>query len=237
MVNGSRRIAARDSMEDRSSMPRRLIAVVLLLLALPAAAETRYISDLLTVPLRSGPSLRHKILHPGLTSGTRLEILTDDPDTGFTQVRLTDGTEGWLRTQYLTADPIAKVQLAAANRRIESLRAELETARSSLRQTSESREAASEQNDDLAARNQELANELAEVRRISANAIALDAARTELESKNAALEARVDELTRTVGSLESDVRLRWLLFGGALVLVGIAIGFAFRTRRKRSLFT
>src|SRR5262245_31463356 len=41
-------------------------------------AETQYIIDTLTVPLRRGPSNQHKIIHAGLPSGTSLEILGVD---------------------------------------------------------------------------------------------------------------------------------------------------------------
>ena len=40
-------------------------------------AATAYISDELTVPLRSGPSGGHRILHRGLPSGTVLEVIGD----------------------------------------------------------------------------------------------------------------------------------------------------------------
>ncbi|HSN71639.1 MAG TPA: TIGR04211 family SH3 domain-containing protein, partial [Steroidobacteraceae bacterium] len=113
-------------------MQKWLLAALAMALAQPVYAETVFISDVLTVPLRSGPSLRHKILHAGLPSGTRLETLTEDPESGFTQVRLSDGTEGWVRSQYLTSDPIAKVQLAAANREIDNLRTQLESTRENL---------------------------------------------------------------------------------------------------------
>ena len=89
--------------------------------ATTATAETAYISDNLTVPLRSGPSNANRILHRGLPSGTRLEILARDSDSGFVQIRTDRGTEGWLPAQYLVDEPIARDRLVAANRRIQEL--------------------------------------------------------------------------------------------------------------------
>jgi len=214
-------------------MRKCLLVAFALVLVTPAVAQTVYISDVLTVPLRSGPSTRHKILHAGLTSGTRLEVLTEDEANGFTQVRLRDGTEGWLRTQYLTAEPIAKVQLAAAERQSESLRAQLQTAEERLAATTAGSADAEQRVAELVERNQALEAELAEIKRISANAIALSTANQQLEARNQALESEVSDLSRTIASLERDVRGRWLLFGGGLVLIGVALGVALRSRRKR----
>lgn len=55
--------------------------------AVPASAATVYISDELTVPLRSGPSGGHRIIHRGLPSGTQMEILDVNEEAGFTRIR------------------------------------------------------------------------------------------------------------------------------------------------------
>ena len=94
-------------------------------IARPPNAESAYISDELTVPLRSGPSNAHRILHRGLPSGTQLEIIGRDDDAGFTQVRTSRGTEGWIRSQYLVSQPIAKMRLAAAQRELSNAKREL----------------------------------------------------------------------------------------------------------------
>ena len=59
--------------------------------SLAAVGDVNYISDVLTVPLRSGPSTAHRILHRGLPSGTQLTILAVDEEAGFTQVRTASG--------------------------------------------------------------------------------------------------------------------------------------------------
>ena len=74
-----------------------------LLISATVEAETNYVSDNLSVPLRSGPSNAHRILHRGLPSGTALEVLGRDEESGFTQIRTNNGTEGWLPTQYSIA--------------------------------------------------------------------------------------------------------------------------------------
>ena len=94
------------------------------------AAQTVWISDEFTVPLRSGPSNEHRIVHRGLPSGTELEVLGVDAAAEYTHVRTSSGLEGWISTQYLVKEPIARVQLVAANNRIQALE---QTARATRR--------------------------------------------------------------------------------------------------------
>src|SRR5262245_66422391 len=99
-------------------MTKFLTAIAILLTATPLWAATMYISDQFTVPLRRGPSNSHKIVNAGLPSGMPLEIISEDKEAGFTEVRTPNGTEGWVPTQYLTEEPIARDRLTVANRRV-----------------------------------------------------------------------------------------------------------------------
>ena len=60
-------------------------------------AETVYIRDTIYVPLRGGQSSEHRILHKGIASGTALELLEVNDDTGFSQVRTASGMQGWIQ--------------------------------------------------------------------------------------------------------------------------------------------
>jgi SH3 domain protein len=213
-------------------------AVVFLLFALsivvPVEAATMYISDALTVPMRRGPSTSHRILHAGLPAGTTLEVLGEDREAGFTQVRTQNGTEGWVPTQYLTAEPIARDRLAAANRRIETLEAEVKTLRSNYQETRGARTSAESRNAQLEKQVKQLQDELAEIRRVSATSIAQYEENKALKAENAELKTRTTELTARVQRLERSETLRFFLFGGGLVLVGLIIGAIIKSRPKRS---
>src|SRR3954462_11102916 len=100
---------------------RRALFLLLTLMAASSVAETLYISDQLTVPLRRGPSNGHKIINAALPSGTALEVLGEDQAAGFTQVRTPNGIEGWVPTQYLANQRPARDQLATALKRIQTL--------------------------------------------------------------------------------------------------------------------
>lgn len=92
-------------------MPRLLFIFGLIALSFTSLAETQYIDDTLFAPLRSGKSNEYRIIHRGLKSGTAVEVLETDDESGYTLVRTPGGMEGWLLTQYLSKEPVAKVKL------------------------------------------------------------------------------------------------------------------------------
>lgn len=189
----------------------------------PALAATMYISDQFTVPLRRGPSNSHRILHQGLPSGTALEVLGADDAAGFTQVRTSNGTEGWIPTQYLSSQPIARDRLAAADRRVETLEAQVKNLRTSDGRANE-----------LAKQTEKLQNELTEIRRISATSIANFEENKQLKASNETLQKQVTQLGDRVRQLERNVMLKSLLGGGGLVLLGLLLGAWIKSRPKRS---
>jgi SH3 domain protein len=215
-------------------MRRIWLVLTMVLMALGAEAATVYISDALTVPLRRGPSNGHKILHAGLPAGTALEVLGEDKQAGFTHVRTANGTDGWVPTQYLTNQPIARDQLAAATKRVQTLEAELKSLRDSLKEVRGESSQAERTNAQLAKQNEQLQAELAEIRRVSATSIAHFEENKQLKSLNQELQAQNLELTQRVRHLERNVTMRWFLAGGGLVLVGLLLGAWIKSRPKRS---
>jgi SH3 domain protein len=215
-------------------MQKAVVLVLALLSVVPVQAATMYVSDALTVPMRRGPSTGHKILHAGLPAGTPLEVISEDRAAGFTQVRTTNGTEGWVPTQYLTAQPIARDRLEAANRRVQTLEAEIKSLRENYQETRGARTSAESRSADLEKQNKQLQAELAEIRRVSATSISQYEENKALKAENADLKTKTTELTARVQRLERSETLRFFMLGGALVVVGLIIGAIIKSRPKRS---
>ena len=97
-----------------------------------AVAESAWVSDQFRVPVRSGPSSQHRIVHRGIPSGTELVVLDVDDDANFTHVRTVGGTEGWLPSQYIVDEPIARLRLAETEIDLRAARAEVATLREQL---------------------------------------------------------------------------------------------------------
>jgi len=200
----------------------------------PAYAQTAYISDNLTVPLRSGPSNANRILHRGLPSGTQLEILARDEDSGFVQIRTTRGTEGWLPEQYLLDEPIARDRLVIANRRISELSGTVEQQRTQLGSLNQEKGQADQSNTSLQRQVKTLERDLAELKRVSAGAIELNKNNERLNVLNERLRIEVDDRVNEVSNLENNAQQRWLMIGGGLVLVGLILGVIIKSRPRRS---
>jgi len=204
---------------------------------LAAVGDVNYISDVISVPLRSGPTTAHRIIHRGLPSGTKLTVLAIDEEAGFTQIRTEGGLEGWVTSQYLIGEPIARVKLAAAEKRLQSLKAETDKereARTSIQSEYKETEA---NNKTLISQVQALTKELEELKRISADPINEHARNVELTQQNQLLAGQVEELSSKTRDLEGNVQLEWLLYGGALVLIGLLIGVVLKSRPRQTTYS
>ena len=214
----------------------RTILVCACSLGLDAGAETRFISDVLYVPLRSGPSGEHRIIHRGLPSGVALEVIEEDESGRFTQVRTESGIEGWVPSQYLQNEPIARNKLAQAEAEIERLESMLAGDTSTLAAELEEARNEAARNAESAATVRALEAELEEIRRVSASAIATQEENLKLSEAHAELRRERDDLVAQTEELQGDVELRWMLVGGGMVLAGLLIGVwvGSRSRRRRS---
>ena len=91
-------------------MSNRIILIAALLLSTSALAETAWVTDQFEITLRSGPSTSNAI-QLMVSSGTPLEVLERDAESGYTRVRTQGGTEGWVLTRYLMNEASAREQL------------------------------------------------------------------------------------------------------------------------------
>lgn len=201
--------------------------------SLAAVGDVNYISDVLNVPLRSGPSTAHRIIHRGIPSGTQLTVLATDEEAGFTQVRTAGGMEGWVTSQYLIGEPIARVKLATAEKRLKNLKAEIDKERETRASIQVKHKEIEDTNKTLNSKVESLSKELAELKIVSADPIKEHARNVELTQQNARLLGEVDELSSKTRRLEENVQLQWLLYGGALVLVGLILGVVIKTRPRQ----
>jgi uncharacterized protein YgiM (DUF1202 family) len=183
----------------------RSAALALTLAAANAAAATAYVSDELILGVyaeQNNQGQRLATLH----SGTSLETLSVEGE--FTQVRLGDGTTGWVKTSFLTNKEPAVV-------RIKQLQEELDRSHATTPGLAEA-----------AAR-----NEVVQLQRtLAAKQAELDAARSGETPKPSDV--------RPPDVLLPPTWLPWLAGCGVLLaaLLGFWLGYATLARRVRSKF-
>lgn len=198
-------------------------SILLLSLGSIAFAETRYISDKIYVPLRVGDSTKHRIIHRGLPSGEKLDLLEASKDSGYSKVRTDRGVEGWLPSHYLVENPVARTLLNAAKQEVAELSKANKTLNEQLKSTTQSSSQTNNVLSDLEQVNAALTEELGEIKRVSANAIKLDEDNRRLLESNQMLSSEVDVLKTDNTRLRENKENEFFLNGAFAVLIGVII--------------
>lgn len=209
------------------------LSLLLLSIAGAAFGQTRYISDELIVPLRTGPSIRNAITR-NLPAGTAVEIMEQQQDSGYSRVRLVDrDLDGWLETQYLSEQPIARDRLAAAERSLAAARTRTTELEAELAQVSAELDRTREELDAVRASSGALGEELRDVRRASADVLAIRSHNEELERGLRARESELEALRLENGALANRERQNWFVVGAAVLTGGIVLGLVLPSLRRR----
>lgn len=173
----------------------RQLICALLLLPILAAAETAYVTDSLRLGLHAAEDTSDRAFR-FLDSGQSMEVLTRDRN--YANVRLPDGTEGWVKSAYLVDEKPAKLVVAETLAERDALAAELDEAREAFAEP--------------AATIDRLRGETAEL------TTQLEAAREEV----AGLQAEVASIEGMKEQYRGAVPLKWV---GGVSLVCLVLGF------------
>ena len=204
-------------------MKTRIVLFAVLLLPVPAFAAPAWVTDQFEITLRSGPSTSNAIqLMVG--SGTRLEVLERDAESGYTRVRTQGGTEGWVLTRYLMNEASAREQLQTltgqltnANSRGSSLDSQLKAIRSEY-------DAANRKIQTLERDKAAVEQELAEIKSTAANVLSINEQNKSLMDELTAAQIRADTLEQENRGLASQTKRYWFMAGALVLLVGILLG-------------
>jgi hypothetical protein len=190
---------------------RWLAALLLALLSIKGVAATAYVSDELVLGVYAEENNQGQRLAT-LHSGSTVETLAQNGD--FTQVRLSDGTTGWVKSAFLTTQEPAVV-------RVKQLEEELDQRRATTPALAEA-----------AAR-----SEVERLRlELAAKQSELDAARAERLAPVTAAPLKLGPLA----AIQAAAAPRWPVIAGIAVAIGLACGFwlgyATLARRVRQKF-
>lgn len=199
------------------------IGLLILLPAAQAAAQSMWVSDQFEVMLRTGPSTSNAIERM-LSSGTQLEVVERDEETGYTRVRTTAGTEGWVLTRYLMNEPSAREQLASLTSRLSSAAAQGSSLESQLAAVNAEYDAAGRRIAELEREKSALEEELAEIKRTAANVLAINNQNKALRDQLASAEIEAATLEQQNRELTSQTTRYWFMTGALVLFVGMILG-------------
>lgn len=184
--------------------------------------STAYITDQIKITLRSGPGLQYKILRM-LSTGKRLTA-TNTISGAYTQVKLGDGTQGWVLTRYLLDEPPASQQLRSVTKQLANINETLASTQKNLvqKQTllTQSQQAQQKLQQAYASLEQKYHNLLSS----SQHAVSLQKENALLKQKRKETTLRIDDLSRENSMLSHQTDIRWFLTGGGVLLCGLILG-------------
>ena len=209
------------------------LSLALICLIPIAEAANKYVSDHLIITMRTGQGNQFEIIKT-LVSGTKLEVL-EETDTGYTMVRLEDGTEGWVRTQYLTDQPIAADKLAAAEAKAAKLKSTNKLLRQELDTLKKAKGELDAEHSKLKTEHSQVSQELTHLNEVAARP-------KQLETENKDLRKRYEQINDELVLIKQENQVlkdrserQWFIAGAAVLIIGMIIGLVipkFRFKKK-----
>ena len=207
------------------------IQFIILISTLSAQAESMYVTDVLKVDLRTGPSTEYKIIKI-IESGEKIELI--EPGQNWSLVRLNNGKEGWILNRYMISDETSKIKLVKLELEHSTLKAKFNSI--------------FEENSELKTENQKLGSELSdtkkELERIRNDYESLKADSAEFLTLKSNFEKvskqlseqtqKSNELEKQVSNLEVSYYIKWFLAGSGVLFVGFVLGFNTKRQRRQS---
>jgi SH3 domain protein len=188
-----------------------------------ACADILYIADDTNLTLR-GAANSYGPLIKVLSTGTSVTVV-GEPKNGFIKVRLIDGTEGFIRTKYTKKEPPEQDPKDTSSKNLVLLQNEISTLKGQLEIAQKASTPDTPLEKTLATERDQLSRELGELKITAKNAKQIEKDRDELREKVVEKSRYSEQLERENKILKDTTQYDWLLYGGALVIIGIILGF------------
>jgi SH3 domain protein len=199
------------------------VAIFVLLSAGTALAQSAWVSDEFEVTLRSGPSTTNAI-QLMVSSGRELQVMEEDPESGYSRVRTVGGTEGWVLTRYLMDEPSAREQLENLTQQLTSASAEGESMTSQLMAIRGEYDTATRTIRQLESDKADLQSQIEDITGKAANTLAIDRQNQNLQQQLTDAEIKVSILEQENEQLASRTTRNWFIIGALVLFGGIVLG-------------
>ena len=212
------------------------ISLSLLLIATAGFAETRYISDVLVVTVRSNTGNNYQTVE-NLKTATPVEVLSEDQT--YVKVRTPEGKEGYILRQYVTKELPKAVQIERLEKETAALKEQLQqqqqssadklaNADANLAKIAELKEQLQVANDNLG----KVKNEYDSLLQNSQNVVSLSTENEDLIEQNKQLNNELVVLREENRNFHRSNMIQWFLAGGGVFFGGWIIGKVSRKKQR-----
>ena len=216
-----------------------VVSVSLLFAASTLSAKTiQYVSDELTIPMRSGVTTAHKILK-FLNSGEALVILEITEDQKHARVSLLSDElkTGWVETRLLMPNKSARDQLVIEKNKNQTVKEKLKELKTQLSESRSQNNKLENIQTQLETKIRSLQNTLATLRRSASDPIRIADENDQLKKQLASAEAKTETLTQENIILGDQNIKSWFLIGAAVSIGSLILGIILtriRWKKKES---
>jgi len=206
--------------------------VGLLMASSIAAAATQYVSDELSINMRRGPGTSYRITKL-LDAGEQLQTLSED--NGWTQIRDSSGSMGYVLTRFLSSEPAARTQIEQMKSQTSKLQTENAELKSELSEALNGSKELGNTKRELVEENKSLSSQLQQIRETSADAIRISDENEKFREQLLSMRSDNERLRHENEALQS--RREGMKIGALIMIGGIVVGLLlplFRKRRKGS---
>jgi len=215
-------------------MKKLALSIILALsVSQPVDAREVYVSDQQVVTLRSGQGTEYRIVHRGLRSGAKLQVIEEDSGSGYTHVRTQSGIDGWILSRFLMNTPSAREQLEKLNERLRVASKSEGEQVALITSLQSERDNLQNQLNDLQARYDVLAADYGALELAAADEINLQNQNLSLGEDKAKLTSRVEVLSAENERLRSDRTTSLWITGAGIGLGGFIVAYLVGGMRKR----
>ena len=207
-----------------------VVGIWLLLFSVPVQAEMMYVSDIVKITLRTGPGADHRVIGM-LQSGQEVEVFKSEDE--WTQVKLTNGKQGWVLSSLLTSDKPKILLLDQTTEKNKALISQISDLTNNNNELSEANKGIENELAQLKKKLQETGRSYETLQKESSEFLALQ---SKYKKSAQGLDAQVkkaNELEAEMRKLKSNQNIKWFLIGAGVLLLGFLLGLSAKRERRR----
>jgi len=200
-------------------------------ITITGAADTRYVSGVMEVTMRTGPGTDHRVIAM-VSSGEQLNVIETGPT--WSKVSRSDGKTGYVLNRFITPDVPCHIRLKQLETKHQTL---LEQSAEPLKEVAR----LTEENTRLKTSLDTAENSLKNLQAAHDALIKDSRNYLKIKSKYDKTSKGLSEQTARVKKLEAEIaqlgwnqKIRWFLSGAGVLFFGFLIGLFSKRRRRRS---